>query len=175
MAIFVKLDKDWWKGDENMQKNDCTICNIKGIKKEHIDLSNIKTVFANSFCDLDWNNTSILNNTSIFGWLDRKGNFYGCGFAEHELQARLIHKTEMKELEKLGWIHISKFYRDIMAFYSADYKNGIVPTFEQLKYLAEHKYVVSDYVMEAYNEGNHAKAKLYEQKLKEKESKEFTK
>lgn len=62
---------------------------------------------AESIEDLDW--SFMLKPESEYGWLDIKGQFYGCDFQEHGQIARLVLKTSERALEESGWI---KLYRD---------------------------------------------------------------
>lgn len=44
------------------------------------------------------------------GWLDREGNFYKCGFGDHEIVARDLGVPGSIELEKDGWVKISDHF-----------------------------------------------------------------
>ena len=169
MSWYVKVDKEWWKYDEKTEINNANIYNIEDVPKYGIDLTNYVFVNEQCFEDLDWSDTVVYNNYSKLGWLDRDGNFYGCDFVFHDLQCYLIHNSRAVELEKKGWVHISKFGDEIIAFYAADYNEGIIPTDAQMKYLSEHPYIDAKMVIEAYANGNRAKARLYEQKQAEKQ------
>ena len=103
------------------------------------DLEDLISVEAKSFADLDWFGTILSNDVSSFGWLDRKGNFYGCDYYAHDMQAKYVHGKSRQELEKLGWIHIgrssNKKDAQPMAYFSAVYYNKLMPTKAQLAYL----------------------------------------
>ena len=171
---FVKYEKTWRGIRKDSKIKNATIVNCGGlIIATNVDLRKYKIVEANSFEDLDWTDTEVLNRNSSFGWLDREGNFYGCDFACHDFQAQFIHKTTRRELETLGWIHISATNPDypdtIFAEYRADYLEGVIPTEKQLEYLVAHPKIKIDSVKKAVENGNYAKAKIYENNLKNKQ------
>ena len=167
MAKFIKLQHNWWQYDETSDLSAATLINIKKEALYNFNLSDKNIIEANSFEELDWNDTEILSNGSKLGWLDRQGNFYGCEFSNHALQAKLIHNSSRQELEQKGWIHIFQDGFRIKAGYWANYNEGIVPTLEQLKYLNNHDYIDSKSVLNAYMNGNHTKARIYEQQERE--------
>lgn len=171
---FVKYNNFWWEYDDRTPKNKAKIINLVGGYNTGNDISNCEIVEAESFEDLDWNGTDILNDKYTTGWLDRHGKFYGCEYHSHSLQAELVHHSSRRELEKKGWIHIGQdmFYGKQLAQYFGDYENGVIPTDAQMLYLARHKNIDAGYVLYAYDNGNREKARIYEQKLKESEQKQ---
>ena len=177
MTKFVMYKNFWWEYDETSHLDYARLYDHCGICAFGVDARNLKMCEAQDFENLDWNNTPVLNNTSVCGWLDRNGKFYGCDFTEHVMQAEYVHHSSILMLESLGWIHISylsKFNQKPYAFYGADYKNGVIPTDSQMKYLSNHLEVDSSMVLEAYENGNRQKARIYEQNLLKK-SNEFAK
>ena len=168
MNTYVKYNNFWWQYDTRTPKKNATLRNLVGGYNTGNNIIGCEIVEAESFKDLDWNGTEVLDNKYKFGWLDRKGNFYGCEYYCHSDQAELVHHSSRRKLEKLGWIHISgDLHKDskLMATFCGDYENGVMPTDAQIKYLSEHQYIESMYVMYAYENGNRAKAQIYEQKL----------
>lgn len=41
-----------------------------------------------------------------FGWIDREGRFWGCGFAAHELLLHFMGE-DVKDVEQKGWVRVS--------------------------------------------------------------------
>lgn len=69
----------------------------------------IKTTFATSFYDLDWNNTFLdVSDWKKYksGWLDRRGKFYGCNYQNHDLIIYYLLKKDVSEVENKGWVRI---------------------------------------------------------------------
>ena len=165
---FVKYNNFWWRYDESTPKNKAKLINLVGGYNTGNDITNCKIVEAKSFGDLDWFGTSVYDDKYPYGWLDRNGNFYGCDYREHSLQAELVHHSSRIQLEKLGWIHIGKLegYDKYLAQYFGDYQNGVLPTDAQLIFLAHHKSIDAGYVLLAYENGNREKARIYEEDLK---------
>ena len=173
---FVKFKRSWYEIKSGSQIDNATIINCGGmIIGINIDLREYEIIEANSFEELDWTNTDVLNKSSRFGWLDREGNFYGCDFASHEFQAQIIHKSTRWDLEEAGWIHISSPSKYdsyiITAEFRGDYDNGVMPTDKQMEYLCSRNDVQFSQVLEAYENGNRAKARIYEENLLKKNSK----
>lgn len=50
----------------------------------------------------------LIDNRYKTGWLDRNGNFFGCGFMEHGDVAYYCFHKEEHELEKMGWCKITR-------------------------------------------------------------------
>ena len=167
---FVKYDNYWWEYDDKTPLEYATVYNMYGGKMTECDLTKCEIVEAKDFEYLDWTNTDLLNNQSKFGWVDRNGKFYGCNFEHHGLQAKLVHRSSRRELEKLGWIIIGKnFFEEtdkLIATFWGKYKEGIMPTDAQMLYLSTRPDVESYNVMKAYMDGNREKARIYEQNLK---------
>ena len=170
---FVKYKKIWWQVSKNTPLNSATIRNYDGVKRNYVDITDLPIVEAESFDDLDWYDTKVWDPNSSLGWLDREGNFYGCGFACHDDQARFVHKTNSLNLEILGWIHISSLAPHlpgtIFAQYYGDYREGVIPTDKQLQYLLDHPKIEINSVKKAVENGNYTKAQIYESNLKNKQ------
>ena len=54
-------------------------------------------------------NRFLKNQDADYGWIDKKGNFYGCEYEEHAYCIRAISNMDEYEAERNGWI---KIYRD---------------------------------------------------------------
>lgn len=176
MNKYVKYDDFWWEYDVKTPKEKATLINLAGGRNSGVDITKCKIVKANDFEELDWNNTKVLDSKYKYGWLDRQGNFYGCEYYCHSLQAELVHHSSRRNLEKNGWIHISSNLHStkLVATFCGDYEDGIMPTDAQVLFLSKHMGIDSTWVMFAYEHGNRAKAKIYErQLLKNKEKKEL--
>lgn len=173
MRKFVLYNNIWWeyKGDP---LNNARLYHIFGGESQPKDISDLNIVEAQDFYHLDWEGTDVLNKNSRFGWLDREGNFYGCEFEFHELQAVFLHHKNSRELEKLGWIHISaeNQYSQPIAEFWGDYENGVMPTYEQLEYLSKKEYIDKSQILNAMENGNMEKARIYEHNLKVQKEKE---
>ena len=164
---FVKYDNFWWRYVEKTPINNAKIINLVGGNNTGVDLTDCEIAEADSFEDLNWKGTDIYNDKYKSGWLDRKGNFYGCEYHSHNLQAQLVHHSSRRELEKKGWVHIGQdmFYGKIVAQYFGDFENGVMPTDAQMMYLAKHSNIEASWVLRAYESGNREKARIYEQKI----------
>ena len=77
-----------------------------------MDLTGLEIVEADDFDKLDWSGTSLLNNEYLTGWLDKKGNFYGCDYRNHRDQAIFVHGLSERDIEEEQFIKIS--YEDRM-------------------------------------------------------------
>ena len=166
---FVLYENFWWMYDEKTPKKCATLINIYGGINTKNDITNLKIVEAKSFDELDWYGTDVYSDKYKYGWLDRNGKFYGCSYESHDLQAKFVHHSSRRELEKMGWIHISKDMAEdtgkFVAHFFGDYENGIMPTDAQMFYLSKHKDIDCEYVMFKYMNGNREKAKQYEKEL----------
>lgn len=88
------------------------------------------------------------------GWLDRNGRFYGCDYEEHSFVARMCFHKEESELEKEGWIKITKscygdsFFTNTEGtldyYYLADWNM----TAEQKNWLSLNGFKVPDFINE---------------------------
>ena len=171
MAKFVRYKHYWWKYNEKTNPEYATLTNWRGEIAKGVNINYLYCTEAQDFNFLDWRGTPVLDYTSRYGWLDRNGKFYGCVYTEHAAQAILVHHSTRRELEELGWIHISKssYYDNsgkLVAQFCGDYENGVMPTDEQMIYLLKRNDVDNTSALYAYENGNEAKAKVYEEKLK---------
>ena len=169
MKTFVKYDNFWWEyidGPLNNAKLRNKYFSLIGKNLYcYVNIENSEMVEADDYKDLNWEDTHVLNKDSRFGWVDRKGVFYGCDWRFHGAQAELVHKCDLATLEQKGWIHISIQSKDtqvINALFYGNYKNGVMPTEKQMDYLWTRNDVQLNQVMEAYDNGNRAKARIYE-------------
>ena len=174
MKTFVRYKNFWWEYRHDSPLDSARLFNMYGDFVDdgyfcQADIRDAEMVDADGYQDLDWEGTQVLSRNSRFGWVDRNGVFYGCDWRSHELQAYLIHKCDKRELEQKGWIHISApSKRDsyvINALFYGDYKNGVMPTDKQMEYLCSRNDVQFSQVLEAYENGNRAKARIYEANL----------
>lgn len=72
------------------------------------DITGIEIVKANDFTELNWKNTKLYDDQYETGWLAPNGEFYGCSYEYHRFCARFVLKSEERELEKQGFVKISK-------------------------------------------------------------------
>lgn len=66
----------------------------------------LETVEAESWDDLDWMKTSLINDKYVSGWLDRHGKFYGCESMHHDFVMQMIFRMEVSDAEDKGWVRI---------------------------------------------------------------------
>ena len=159
MSKFVKYKNYWWEYDETSDEDYARLFNHYGGLVFGVDIRQLKRQEAEDFKSLDWTGTNVLDNTSRYGWLDRDGKFYGCSYADHNNQARLVHHMNRRDLEKLGWIHISQdLVNDPTGKPQAHfYGEGVLPTDEQLLYLSKRNDVDCSNVLEAFEKHNEIK------------------
>lgn len=112
LCYFVKYDNMWWEYDISTDKKSAIIHNLKGGRMSQVDLTDYELVRASDFSNLDWSNTILLDNNYKTGWLSPNGEFYGCDYALHDLQAEMVHHVTEKDLEKRGFVKISYNYDD---------------------------------------------------------------
>lgn len=136
---FVKINNFWWELDLNTPLNRATIYNYMGGKQTDFNLTNKQIVEADDWINLDWKGTEIFDEKYNTGWLSPDGNFYGCSYEAHAMQARLLHGTHEGELEKNGWIKIRRDLTkpsQITALLPYNSKTGVIkPTPRQIEYL----------------------------------------
>jgi hypothetical protein len=148
---FVFIYDLWWRiKDENSPLYNVKLYNYNDSNCGNHDVSKCKIVFADNWDKLDWSNTSILSNKEKTGWLSPSGKFYGCDYRNHAIQALLVHHKKEDELEKLGWIKITRdFMRNnlLQAMFVGDAENhSIKPTEQQMKYLMNNPEIDYNYV-----------------------------
>src|SRR5574344_1524775 len=144
MKKFVLFDEFWWHiKDVNASLKNVKLYNITecGNCGEH-DVSGCKIAYANDWDGLDWKDTELCSNKEKTGWLSPDGSFYGCDYHLHSMQAELVHHHSEGELEKLGWIKITRTFEDgnrIKALFIGNRENHIIkPTESQMDYLTKH-------------------------------------
>lgn len=106
--VFVKVDNFWWELDITTPIKSATIYNMGMGKNTDRDVSELEICEAKDWTYLNWEGTKILDNNLNTGWLDRQGNFYGCDYRYHRLQAELIHNADEETLEYRGYVKITK-------------------------------------------------------------------
>lgn len=137
---FVKIDNFWWRYDDKTSLYDATVYNVNGFgKMSNLDLTNIIVTDAKSWQDLNWKGTEVYDNTFKTGWLSPEGKFFGCKTEYHSLQAHLFHNRAEKQLEKDGFVKITKLrFNDnttVALFPGRFYNKNLSPTVAQIEYL----------------------------------------
>lgn len=90
---------------------------------------------------LDWTDTKLVDNSYRTGWLSPDGNFFGCAYYLHSLQAKFILKKTELELENEGWCRISNDYLTDKPTILFDFKNFTrKPTMDQIEYFKNYGY-----------------------------------
>ena len=148
---FVKINNFWWRYDDKTSLNDATVYNVNEFgKMSNLDLTNEKITDSNSWQTLNWQETDVYNNNIKTGWLDIKGNFFGCKTEYHNLQAYLVHNKTEKQLEKEGFIKITKLRfnnNSTVALFPCRYYNkSLSPTVAQIEYLEKQSGINCDEV-----------------------------
>ena len=88
-------------------------------------------VEAKDWKDLDWKGTDLFNDKYKTGWLNLKGDFFGCDYRHHDLQAELVHGKSEKELEEIGFIKLTYNYSskpELVALLGSKNGRSIPPT-----------------------------------------------
>ena len=133
--IYNKLDIPfWWEYDETTPQYNATLWNLAGGKNSGNDIRGYEIVEADSWTDLDYHGTLIYHDDYKTGWVSPEGKFYGCDYAYHSTQAKLVHKCSERELEEKGFIKITRAYMvdggfDVLFF--------CAPTQKQIKWFKE--------------------------------------
>ncbi|MBE7082455.1 MAG: hypothetical protein E7378_02085 [Clostridiales bacterium] len=141
MKEFVKIDNFWWEYDTTTPPYNATLKNMGFGKMSGVDIEGLIRVQAEGFECLDWYGTRVYDNKYKSGWLSPEGKFYGCDYASHIAQAKLVHRLRECDLERDGWIKIglapfaydgkTRLYEAYFA--ASDYT--IYPTNEQIAYI----------------------------------------
>lgn len=109
-------DNGWWRieGDK--------VVNMRG-GWHYLRDTNEKSVIveADDWKDLDW--SCLIKPDSIYGWIDVKGNFYGCDYMEHSLLAEYYFKSNERALEDIGFVKIYRDFDGERAYYVSRYLN----------------------------------------------------
>lgn len=143
---FVKLDNFWWEYKVS-PNNEVTAYNPVGGKRK-FDLENKEICEAESWLDLNWENTAIYNNSLEIGWLSPKGKFFGCEYHNHKEQAKFVHNTTEEKLELEGWCKLTYLYGDedkptAQFYFKGD--NVILPTARQINYLKKTRFYTEEF------------------------------
>lgn len=146
---FVKYENFWWFLNIYTPLESATLFNIGGGKISDINVTNCPVVEAKDWKDLDWKGTDIYNDKYKTGWLNLKGNFFGCDYRHHDLQAELVHGKSEKELEESGYIKLTYNYSlkpELVALLGSKDGRIIPPTNLQMAYLKDSEIVNMDEV-----------------------------
>ena len=139
--IFVKYENYWYEYDESTPPNNARIWNMYGGCMSDIDLTNSEFVEAEDFNFLDWSGTSLLSQDFPTGWLDKKGNFFGCSPKHHKEQAKLVHNHSEQELEEQYFIkiaYIDRLQKELVAMVSHTNGEKNPISREQYSFLKKH-------------------------------------
>jgi len=158
---FVKINNFWWRYDDKTLLDDATVYNVNEFgKMSNLDLTNEKITEAESWQALNWQETDVYNNNIKTGWLSPNGTFYGCKTEYHSLQAYLVHNKKEKQLEKEGFVKITKLrFNDnstTALFPGRYYNKSLSPTVAQIEYLEKQSGINCDEVFnyfEKYDDG----------------------
>ena len=132
-----------------------------------MDIRGCETCQAKSLDELDWNTSTILNDTYKTGWLSPEGKFFGCNAYNHRKQAQIVHKKSETDLEEEGWIRINYMFKEdgekcLIAGFSST-NETIYPTREQLRYLSTHYPNNKDLYYEMWNIARIKKSKIQDE------------
>ena len=149
---FRLLDDDdggwWYEYDVHPFSGNMAHLNFAGAgRDEHGDEKIRLEVQAESFADLDWSETSLVQPDSDAGWLDRDGRFHGCFDAHHDYYARYVLKKEVGDLEATGWVRVytKKKDADMQWFVGGVSTKSIRLSADQRNWLSHNGYTVEDY------------------------------
>ncbi len=103
----------------------------------------VETCKVADYADLDFTKTSayaefmaLQNDESVKeGWIERSGTFYRCQYHEHDAFAWTVFKKTPRELEKLGWVKVTRLFGSKKLTYLYDYPFGLSP--EQVRKLTK--------------------------------------
>jgi|LGOV01.1.fsa_nt_gb hypothetical protein len=149
---FIKYAYSYWdvkKIEDGLVFAEKEIGETKKTKrtiKVNVPLSENEVFEVDFMHELDWNETSLLDNTSRGGWLNPEGKFFGCSYHQHEQQAKYVHrKKDGRPLELEGWCRIR--YVDEQPQEPKvhfDFETGKFPTQKQLSFLKSKRYDTAD-------------------------------
>ena len=111
--VKIKLNSSdlmpcWWEYDDNTPIKNAVLKNMGFGKCSGIDLTGYEIIEANSWHDLNWKETIAYSSIYLTGWLSTNGEFYGCDYQFHDIQALYIHHKSSRKLEEAGFIKITK-------------------------------------------------------------------
>lgn len=115
MPKYVKVDGFWWEYDPRTPKENATLYSIISFaRSSYNNLTDLEILDCDE-SDLNWENTTIFDNSYLTGWLSPEGVFYGCDYNHHKLQAKLVHKCSERDMEERGFVKITKSERKLAA------------------------------------------------------------
>lgn len=134
---FVKYKNMWYQVKERLDENKAVLLSVRE-KTMTVNIDGLETCHADDFSTLDWNNTCIYSDSYETGWLSPNGEFYGCDFEHHNIQAKYIHNCYECDMERNGFIKLTytdKRAKRLCAIYNKiDGKYLITP--KQYRYLS---------------------------------------
>lgn len=135
---FIKYEDFWWQWDDESSKLDYAKLIRPYYNPSYVNANDLELVEVESWNDLNWYGTKLYDDKYDTGWLDRNGKFYGCAYEYHEEQAEFVHKVSEEDLERKGFVKITKdFDGSLIAYFSGDlYDDNIRPSKAQEKYLS---------------------------------------
>ena len=138
---FAKYENYWYEYDESTPIDNAILWNRYGGRMSGVNLSKLEIVEADDFDKLNWAETELYSDKYATGWLDKKGNFYGCTSKNHKEQAVMVHGTTEEELEKQLFIkiaYIDRLQKELSAIVCRfDGKFNQISR-EQLEFLKKH-------------------------------------
>lgn len=105
----------------------------------------LEEVVAESFKDLDWSKTSLVQPDSEAGWLDRDGRFTGCSATNHDCCAHYHLKKRVWELEETGWVRVYGKGKEMEWFVGGACTKSVRLSAEQRNWLSSNGYLVRDF------------------------------
>lgn len=150
----------WWATKEIMEPYGEIFRNMNGgfCSAEGFDI--LEEVEYSNYADFENTHRKeifgyLIKPESKFGWLNPKGEFFGCDFTKHLEVAEDYFGFDEETLEKQGWIKIFKEFEnlpgDVTGLYYRKYSAGTPVyysdkiTIEQEKFLREHNINISKY------------------------------
>lgn len=127
------IDNGWWEISEDGTR----LINIYGGWHNYTPREDDIVVEADSWYDLDWSH--LLKPDSPYGWIDRDGKWYGCGYQNHSAVAEFVLGKTERDLEESGWVKLYRRYNGETDWYMESdqgIRNRI--TQAQIKTLKEH-------------------------------------
>lgn len=150
ILTFRLLDDDdggwWYEYNVHPFSGNMAYLNFAGAGMDEKGHEKVRfEVRAESFDDLDWSETALVQPDSEAGWLDRGGRFYGCFDAHHDYCARYLLKKEVGELEKTGWVRVYGKGIEMEWFLGGVCTKSLRLSAEQRNWLSTNGYVVRDF------------------------------
>lgn len=151
MHKFVLVELDYYNNDRRrFWYKDCTADRMP-YEDEHglhytpkPDWKVIKAVWADSFDQLDWKESSYYVQDGESGWLSPDGTFYGCHYGGHSNLARRIVGMGYGEIEAAGYVHVDEAgAKDKYSWRMRD--ESMQPTEAQKQWLIQHGHDLDPY------------------------------